>query len=524
VYVRQATGLVREISAYRAFILNLMFTSPAFMLIFLVLGQGLFPGAYLPVSSLLALAPALLIAFVYVQFSAAFPRSGGDYIFVGRILHPSLGFMVNFVLTIINISVIGVEAVWITTFAVAPMLNVLSVIQGNAALATTAAALTTPTNEFLIGAFFAVVVPLVMFFGTNAAFKLQGLLFFITLASVLIYIGVIAATSSSTFASNFATLSGTTTTKVIGAATSAGANLSFNNNGTLLGIVYTYLAVSGFWASTYVGGEVKRPAKSQLIGIITAPVLYVILMVVVALVTYSTIGHDFLSALSYLSFIPNNPAYTLPANPPTLQVLAGYATNNPTVVVIMGVGLLATLFAYMLAASFASVRCIFAWSFDSVIPTKFADVDKRFNVPRVALATVIVINLIFVYLTVYTSIPAFFTYVVTGVFIALVFVGLAAILFPYRRKDVFAISPPITTKKIGGVPLISILGALLIITSLLIGYASLLPALVGPLNPTYVSVIPALFIIGFAFYWISYGIQKSRGVPIEKIQKEIPPE
>ncbi len=131
VYVRNATGLVREISAYRAFILNLMFTSPAFMLIFLVLGQGLFPGAYLPVSSLLALAPALLIALVYVQFSAAFPRSGGDYIFVGRILHPSLGFMVNFVITVINISVIGVEAVWVTTFAVAPMLNVLSVINGN---------------------------------------------------------------------------------------------------------------------------------------------------------------------------------------------------------------------------------------------------------------------------------------------------------------------------------------------------------------------------------------------------------
>jgi amino acid transporter len=339
----------------------------------------------------------------------------------------------------------------------------------------------------------------------------------------LIYIGVIAATSSSTFASNFAALSGTTTTKVIGAATSAGVNLSYNNNDTLLGIVYTYLAVSGFWASTYVGGEVKRPARSQLIGIITAPVLYVVLMVAVALVTYATMGHDFLAAISYLG-LNGNSAYTLPSSPPTLQLLAGYVTDNPTVVIIMAVGLLATLFAYMLAASFASVRCIFAWSFDSVIPTKFADVDKRFNVPRVALATVIVVNLIFVYLTVYTSIPAFFTYVVTGVFIALVFVGLAAILFPYRRKDVFAIAPPITTKKIGGVPLISILGVLLIITSLLIGYASLLPALVGPLNPTYVSVIPALFVIGFVVYWVSYAIQKSRGVPIEKIQKEIPPE
>ena len=142
------------------------------MLIFLVLGQGLFPGANLPISSVLALAPALLIAFVYVQFSAAFPRSGGDYVFVGRILHPSLGFMVNFVLTVINISVIGVEAVWITTYALAPMLNILSVINGNASLASMATALATPTNEFIIGAVVAVVLPLVMFFGTNVAFKI----------------------------------------------------------------------------------------------------------------------------------------------------------------------------------------------------------------------------------------------------------------------------------------------------------------------------------------------------------------
>lgn len=116
-FVREATGLVREISGFRAFVLNLMFTTAGAMLIFLVIGQGLFPGAYLPVSCLLGLIPALVVAYMYAQFSAAFPRSGGDYVFVGRVLHPSIGFMVNFVMTIINISSIGVEAVWITTMA-----------------------------------------------------------------------------------------------------------------------------------------------------------------------------------------------------------------------------------------------------------------------------------------------------------------------------------------------------------------------------------------------------------------------
>jgi len=336
---------------------------------------------------------------------------------------------------------------------------------------------------------------------------------------------VMATTSQATFNANFASLANTTTANVVSAATGAGAKLSYTSGDTLLGIVYTYLAVSGFWASTYVGGEVKRPARSQLIGMFAAPILYVGLMIVVALVAYAAIGHDFLASISYL-FLNANPAYNLPSgsSPPVLQFLAGYATKNTTVVIIMYAGLIATLFAYMLATSFASVRCIFAWSFDSVIPTKFADVDKRFNVPRVALATMIVINLLFVYLTVYTTISAFFTYVVTGVFIALIFVGLAAVAFPYRRKDLFAVAPPITTKKIGSVPIIVLVGIALIIVSVLIGYASLLPALVGPLNSTYVTIVPLLFVVGFVLYWISYAIQKSRGVPIDKIQKEIPPE
>ena len=503
-----------------------MFTSPAFMLIFLMLGQGLFPGAYLPVSSLLALAPALLIAVVYAQMSAAFPRSGGDYVFVGRILHPSLGFMVNFVLTVINVSVIGVEAVWITQYALGPMFNLLGLIDGNSAYTSIATVLTAQTNEFIIGAVVAVALPLIMFFGTNIAFKLQSLLFFVTLISVIVFIAVIASISPSTFSSNFASLSGTTTQSVINSATSAGAKLGFNNNETVLGIVYTYLAVSGFWASTYVGGEVKQPARSQLIGMISAPVLYVLLMIGAILVSYASMGHNFLASINYL-FLNNPSAYTLPSgsSPPVLQFLAGYASKNAGVVIIMYAGLLATLFAYMLATTFACVRCVFAWSFDSIIPTKFSDVDKRYNVPQFALGLLIVINLIFVILEVYTpAVTAFFTYVVTGVFAALVFVGLAAVIFPYTRKDWFNLAPPITKKKVGGVPVISILGVALIIVSLFIGYASLLPSLVGPLNATYVSFVPGLFVAGFAIYWVSYAIQKKRGVPVEKLQKEIPPE
>ena len=523
VFEREATGLIREISTYRAFVLNLMFTSPAFMLIFLVLGQGLFPGAYLPVSCLLALIPSLLVGYIYAQFSAAFPRSGGDYVFVGRILHPSIGFMINFVATIINISVIGVEAVWITTMALGPMLSALSAINADPGLATLAAALTTTTNQFIIGAIFAVLLPIVLFFGTGITFKLKSLFFIITTFSVIVYLIAMGTTPAAQFISNFNSLSTTPYNTVISTAQSAGANLNYNLSDTVLGVVYTILAVWGFTASVYTGGEVRNPQRSQVIAMLGAPVVYIVLMFIVTLVTYASMGHDFLASIAYLA-LNANPAYTLPTSLPILQFLAGYGTKNAIVEWIMGIGLVATLFGYMLAASFTSVRCLFAWSFDAVVPRKFSEVNERYHVPYLATLTIIVIDLLFVYLTVYTSIPAFFTYVVTGSFVIVAIVGVAGVLFPRRRPDLFSQSPPLTTRKIAGVPLIVIIGAICIPMGLAIAYASLLPALVGPLNPQYIGVVAALFVIGLVFYFVAYAIQKGRGVPMDQMHKMIPPE
>jgi amino acid transporter len=502
-----------------------MFTSPAFMLLFLVLGQGLFPGAYLPASSLLALIPALIVAFVYAQLSIAYPRSGGDYVFIGRILHPSIGFMVNFVFTLINISVIGTEAVWITTQGLGPMLNAINLVSPSSSYTSLASTLTTHTNEFIIGAIFAIILPTVIFFGLRLTFQLKTIFFAISIFSILVFIFALAGVSNSTFISNFNSLSPTTYASMISSAKSAGANLNFTFNDTLLGVVYTVLAVYGFTASTYVGGEVKNPQRSQTYGMVLAPIVYIALMTIVAFVAYSTIGHDFLASVSYL-FLNGNSAYNLPTGTglPTLQFLAIYATKSAIIEWIMGIGFISTLFAYMLSASFTSVRVLFAWSFDSIIPKRFAHVNDRYHVPEYSLAAIIVIDLIFVYLTVYTQVSSFFTYVVTGSFIGLVFVGIAALVFPFRRKDVFNTSPSITNAKIGSFPVVSLLGIAAIVSGLLIAYASLLPALVGPLNSEYISVVAALFLIGFVFYWASYAIQKSRGVPIDKLVSEIPPE
>jgi amino acid transporter len=58
-----------------------MYIWPTGMFVFLVVGQGPFPGAYLITASLMTLILYLIIAYLYAQLAAAFPRSGGDYVF-----------------------------------------------------------------------------------------------------------------------------------------------------------------------------------------------------------------------------------------------------------------------------------------------------------------------------------------------------------------------------------------------------------------------------------------------------------
>jgi len=90
-FVRNATGLVRELSAFDAF--NLVFAAvliPVGISQALNFGAAAFPGANIAVAFILG--GILLLGFggVYIYFTLAMPRSGGDYVWVSRSLRPFL--------------------------------------------------------------------------------------------------------------------------------------------------------------------------------------------------------------------------------------------------------------------------------------------------------------------------------------------------------------------------------------------------------------------------------------------------
>jgi len=93
VFTRKASGLVRVMSPFAAFIYNVLTMGLIFPWTYLW-APGALPGGKLVWGILLAMVIEIPIAFVYVWLSTALPRSGGDYVFQSRVFGGGIAFTV----------------------------------------------------------------------------------------------------------------------------------------------------------------------------------------------------------------------------------------------------------------------------------------------------------------------------------------------------------------------------------------------------------------------------------------------
>jgi len=110
-YTRRSSGLVREMSGTAALMGSVCIVNLPIAAVTLMLLPFAFPGASMPLSVLISLIPAAILGGVYILFGIMMPRSGGDYVFNGRALHPSVGFAANFNFVVCNLLFAGIEAV-----------------------------------------------------------------------------------------------------------------------------------------------------------------------------------------------------------------------------------------------------------------------------------------------------------------------------------------------------------------------------------------------------------------------------
>jgi amino acid transporter len=463
----------------------------------------------------------MVVAYVYWMFSIAMPRTGGDYVWVGRTIHPAIAFMENIVLVVIMVTWVGLFPYLLASTKLPMLFTNLAITTGNQSYAGVANALSDPNTIFVVAAITVTIVILLNLLSVKKIFQIAVGLFVLEAIIYVIFIGMMLTTTHAAFVAGFNSESGTTVDSIVNQGTQfLGSPITFTADQTAIGLVYTMLSFIGYSYSAYFAGEVKGdPKKSQGLAIFASPIIFAVIIYILYATMYNVFGHDFLVASSVLFVNGKSPLPVIPSP----AYLVSFITTSPILASLIPFGLVLNDFGFALLLFFVPTRNIFAYAFDRIIPVRFASVDRR-GVPYYAVILFAIIAYFAVWVTVYTTWFSYLYYSNFGWWLATAIVMLAAVVFPFRRKELFESSPKIVQYKVGPVPLITIGGVVGFFLSLFISYSTILPAFNGfPINPIYVVSMVFVMVVALIIYAISYLYQRTRGVPMDLAYKELPP-
>jgi APA family basic amino acid/polyamine antiporter len=528
VFLRDATGLVREIGPVSALILAIAaIVGPTWIPVFSS-EWFLFPGVSVPLSFVLIGILGLVHGAYYVLIAAAMPRSGGGgYIPISRVIHPALGMGMGFILIAAFMFNIGFVANLMVVVGVAGPLGTYATLTNNVGLQSLAALLSTPTWAFIIGTLIILVTGLIAVAGTPTILKVNRAAFIVGTAGFLIIIGLLVATTQEQFRLAFNSFSGSPDAyqSVIDKARSAGMGGLPSDwiTPTLLSLPLSFFSIVGYAFGTYYAGEVKRVSRTLTFAVVGSLIYTAGIFSIVALLTERAFGTDFIYGVTYLfNAAPAN--YPLSA-PPWVSTFLVILNSNPILNAIVIASYVA--WGYFLIINYFIIpsRHFFAWAFDRSFPSALANVNERFHSPVLAIVVIGILG--WITLVFYVFLPTILGPVNQAfLFIAAWLVdGLAGVLLPWRRKGLFQAAPEIVRKKVAGIPLVSLLGAYSVIFMGGLFVATLVtPSIIGPLAPSTIGTVVVAFVLGVAVYVIAKGYYGGRGIDITLAFKEIPPE
>jgi amino acid transporter len=515
VFTRASSGLVRQVRTNDVFFFGWQTIALSYI-VFTVLAWGAYPGASMELASLFAMLGGIAIAGCYALLATVYPRSGAEYVFLSRSLHPAVGFALSFSFTFWQMFYIGINGAFLSLFAVSPVLAGIGVLAGSTALIDLAGWFGAGWGVFLCGSAMILVMGYLHYRGAGMYFRWQRWASYLSIASLLVTVVVLilAASGALDFRANFDALAGQGAYQgVIDKGVEAGAAplAPFSLGETWKFVLWP--AFSLWFAITAVSfsGEVKNVRRGQLVGLIGSIVAMGVSFIVLMALYRGAFGSDFMLSAAAAGIPLDAPPYV-----PFLTAIAGsnvlLAIVTSLWVVTIAVFVGGTAFIY-------PSRTLLAWSIDGLAPERLGDVNARHHSPHLAIAVCVVVAEITLALYAFTSLLG----VVSG------FLGLAinflvvcawSIFFPYVRRETFENSP--IAWRVGGIPVLSILG--------LVATAFVIPMIFRLLVDTTFSLNLAFVIwgaviaiaAGFAWYYGWRAFQRRRGVDLSGRYAEIP--
>lgn len=514
-FVRNATGVVKELSAIDVF---------AWVVIFfpwLTSWAGIFwvtPDSYLNVNYYASLAVwaviAVVIVLLYWQLTVVMPKTGGDYVFISRVLSSPLGFVASFLFFVALLISAGAGSFWAFTEAGTQLAFAGRVL--NSPWMTSLGNSMTPgiaSSAWPLmagGVLILVLGTVIVMVGRRLLKYTIYVLFGYGALVMLLVLGIFLTSSNAQFVAAYGNYFAGGVRDLMSQAAAKGYSPGASLANLSAVVPLLFVSIGPYPVMQLVGGEIKRPHRSLFYGLVFAEIFSIAVWVGLTYLLDSRIGISFIEAWT----VVNNGSATVPT------AFATVLNPNITLTWLVVVGLfLGNIGWSWLALAFVS-RLFLAWSFDRVIPAWFAKVSERFHTPTTAIAFGAALALVPMYLQYFTS---FITTQVNAIFFYSVvwfLAALSAILLPFTRKDIYNLA----NGPGGKFPTMSVLGAIGAGLFAYLGYNSVVNPAIGPFAGTAEIFTAAVVLTPVALYAASYWCNKRRGIDLLKLHGQLPPD
>jgi len=528
-FARQATGLVRNVTGVQSIALNLMGNMPALgVAVGGCFGLAGFPGGNFYVAILLTIPLTLAFAYTFGLQSAIMPRSGGDYMIVSRVLTPRLGFVSTSLMMLSALMAIASLGLFGTTIALGPALATVGLVSGNHTLVDWGNTVVASKGwQFGLGVATIVILGVVISMGWKQARRaIMGMLGF-ALAGLFVAMLVALFTSHSGFVSSFNSFAAPITGKadtygnVIATARKSGVKLgagfSLGDTVAMMGVIATFGFYS--WNTSFIAGEIRAGSTSKTgHRMAIGGVLALGIVLVAVAIFFKTWGHDFLAAAFGGAF----PAQLGPS--PAYFFLASAQLNNTVFAVFESASFLVVFPVVCATLLLVMPRVIFAWAFDGAFP-RVATKVNRYNAPVVATWMVAGGSIVLLAWEVFIakSLIQIAVYLTLIQLTAMALVGIAAIVLPFRRPELYRGS--VSARTVLGVPVMTIAGLVAVSGVALVYYLYFKYTFYGLADRgQFFLWLGGTVLVGCAFYQTAKWVRARQGVDLRLAYAEIPPE
>jgi APA family basic amino acid/polyamine antiporter len=524
-YARKSSGLIRTIGIFGAMVFGVHCISLSSSgLIPYSWVAGIWPGSSIIGVLTVAMIFCLFHAYTYACIGAAMPRSAADYTLASRVLSPPLAFAASWTLVIFSAMVAGSLIAWIPLVAIPTLAKTFGIIFANPSMVEFASWSASSTGIIVIGTICTIITFALMILPTRTIVRILEVGFFLgLLAWVIIYFQLLSPVSAFPEAWDKFMGAGSYASRIpqaeaLGMVTNPNVALM-----TLAGLIMGFWVFYGYYIPTFFAGEVKQADKTLLAGSWSSLIVTWAIFVLGAILLQRLVPLNWLAAESFLS---QQGAFT--ADNLTMPYITFYAAvlrpSFPLILFIAFVWIY-TLINLAQTYFFYCSRIVFAWSFDRLIPEAVCWIHPKLHSPIISIIIIAIIAEIGVIDAARGSVMgAQLNFVFFAV--CTMFVPVTAItLFPFLKPDLFENSSAFVRRKIGKVPVVTIVGSITLLYMIWMVVASFLfPAVGGGINAVKIGVLIGLVVSGLiVFYVARWYRMKNEGIDIGWTFQSVPP-